>query len=232
MIKLGIYVISYGRSDEIKTYKKVPASTYVVRKSQEKDYKKAGIKNIWAIQDDLIDSWVKVMNYILDNAPETMIVIMDDDLDEFHYVCQQNWEIHDTDIIEDELVRIAQIIYDMEIGHGMLCFRANPRNYAEEFLWHGIGGGTYWFNREKCTSRFCPEAYAVADAEFQLQELLTNRIILFPKYLVASTSYNSGTNSQARTMDKVKDSIEWVAQKWGKYFVVTDKLKTKIKITR
>tara|TARA_R110002126_G_scaffold93089_4_gene220745 strand:+ start:760 stop:1458 length:699 start_codon:yes stop_codon:yes gene_type:complete len=232
MIKLGIYVISYGRSDEIKTAKSVPSSTYVVRKSQEKAYKKAGIKNIWAIEDEKINSWTNVMNYILDNAPETCVVIMDDDLEDFSYVGTQAWKVEDTDIIEDELVRLSQIVYDLDIGHGILGFRPNPRNYAEEFLWHGTGGGTYFFNLDKCKSRFVPEAYASADLELQLQELLTNRIILFPKYFVASTSYNSGTNSQARTMTKVVDSIRWVQNKWGKYFLVTEKLKTRIKVVR
>ncbi len=232
MMDIGLYVISYGRSDAIKTYYSVPSATYVVRKSEEAAYNDTDVEHVWGVKDDLIDSWSKVMNYILDNAKEKAICIMDDDLDGFFYVCKTAWRIDDRNLIRDELWRIAQMVHDLEIGHGLLAFSPDPKKYHKEFAFNGTGGGTYFFNLDKCKSRFNPEAYAVADAEFQLQELLANRIVLYPSYIVGTTEFNTGTNSQQRTLQKVTDSIIWTKLKWGKYFGVTDAGKTKINIKR
>ncbi|MCA9497125.1 MAG: hypothetical protein KC589_09340 [Nanoarchaeota archaeon] len=231
-MEVGLYVISYNRWNEINTYKFVPTSTYVVRKSQEENYKKAGIKKIWAVEDDLIDSWVNVMNYVVENAKENNIVIMDDDIIGFSYVHKIADWIEDTEIIRDELERISTIIYDLELGHGLFNFTPDARKYSQEFAFHGTGGSVYFFNREKVKSKFFNEAYAVADAEFQLQELLENRIVIYPQYITSKSNYNQGSNTQKRTLQKVNDSILWTKRKWGKYFDVNEKWKTKIKIKR
>ena len=79
-LHLGVYVPSYQRyDDKERIYDHLEYCTYVVRKSEEELYRKNGIENIWAIEDELIDSMHKVFQYIIDNAPEDIVVIIDDD---------------------------------------------------------------------------------------------------------------------------------------------------------
>ena len=68
---LGIYVQSYNRYDKILTQDLFEECTYVVRKSEEKFYKEAGVKKIWAVDDELINSAIKTYWYIVDNALES-----------------------------------------------------------------------------------------------------------------------------------------------------------------
>ena len=47
----NIYVPSYGRAATTKTFKLLEYCTYVVRKSQEEEYRARGIESIWAVDD-------------------------------------------------------------------------------------------------------------------------------------------------------------------------------------
>ena len=230
---IGIYVPSYNRWDAINTIKCVPNATYVVRQSQQDKYKEAGIKNIWAVEDNLINSWCNVMNYIKDNAPETLITIMDDDILNFFYVSDDIVNITDPEITEMELARILTIMHDLEIGFGALMFDYDPKKYSQEFKFAGTLGAVYFFNRDKVKGKFHNEASAVADAEFELQELLINRIVLLPKYIVPMALYNKGKNTQNRSLKVQHESCVWTKLKWGKYFDYNLRTrKTKIKVKR
>ena len=64
-VTLGIYVQSYKRYDKILTQDLFEECTYVVRKSEEESYRQAGVKNIWAVDDEKIDNAIKTYWYIL-----------------------------------------------------------------------------------------------------------------------------------------------------------------------
>lgn len=69
----NIYVASYHRWNTTTVWKYLEYCTYVVRKSEEEAYRSVGIQNILAVEDDLICSFVKVHNWLIDNAPEVLI---------------------------------------------------------------------------------------------------------------------------------------------------------------
>lgn len=233
MSKIGLYCPSYNRWNEIKTKNIVPSITYVVRKSQEDFYREAGVDNIWAVEDDKINSWCNVMNYIIDNSKEELITIMDDDISTFYFVTDEAIEVKDSDVIENEFVRNLNVMNDLDIGFGALFFNYDPKVYNKEIQFSGTLGSVYFFNKKTLKARFKNEAYAVADAELELQELLVNRIVYLPRFFKARADYNSGSNTQSRTTKKVTDSFLWTKLKWGKYFVYDEKkLKTKIKVDR
>ena len=91
----NIYVRSYNRWDTITTGKIVEYCTYVVRKSQADKYKEAGVENVWGIEDELINSGEKVLNYLIENAPEDVICVLDDDLYYFRYRLDEYEKITD-----------------------------------------------------------------------------------------------------------------------------------------
>ena len=73
-VTLGIYVQSYKRSDKILTANLLEDCTYVVRKSEEEDYRKAGIKKIWAIDDELINNAIKTYWYIQNESGSKLLL--------------------------------------------------------------------------------------------------------------------------------------------------------------
>lgn len=233
MKTLGIYVPSYNRPDAIITAKAVPSATYVVRKSQEEAYRQGGVQNILAVDDDQINSWAKVMTYIYTQTPEDVVVTLDDDITHFVYRTKENHRIENPQIVEDELVRISQLVSDLKIGYGSLTFTPSPWSYTGEFRFSGNAGSVFFFNKEHVKGKYDPKAGAYADTDFQLQELLSNRITLIPQYLVAVAKLNKGRDTQARDSSVAIASAEYMKAKWGRYYSYNEKTrKTKVNVER
>lgn len=218
-LTLGIYVPSCGRADTTKTYKFLERCTYVVRKSEEEEYRKAGIKDIWAVEDSEIDSFVKVSNYIIDHAPEDIIFTIDDDVTKFLYRQERKEEIKDNGTIMAEIERIAQVLADLDLGMAAEDACSTPWNYTGEFDFKGTTGAIRWFNKKAFKSRFDDRVYHNCDIDVELQELVRNRVILRPLYLIvdAGTDTNKGGNS-SKTRQEQKDCVTEMKRKWGKYF--------------
>jgi hypothetical protein len=218
-LRLGIYVPSCGRAKTTNTYKLIDDCTYVVRKSEEEEYRKAGIHKIWAVDDELIDNYVKVSNYINDNSEEDIIFTIDDDVDAFLYRLDKTVKIEDKDIILSEIERIAQIIVDLNIGFGAEDAAITPWNYVSEFTFKGTTGAMRWYNKKAYKSRYDEKVYHNCDLDVMLHELLVNRIILRPMYFCvdAKTDTNEGGNSSKTRQDQI-DCANEMKRRWGRHF--------------
>lgn len=219
-LTVGIYVPSYRRSNRILTQNLFEECTYMVRKSQEEDYRKAGVKNIWAVEDELVNNGIKAYYYIIDNAQEDIVVVADDDIPDAAYLLKETEMLHQNkELITDEVYRIAQIIYDLGIGLAYVAPTTIPYNYTQEFAWKGIPGAVKWFNKAVFKARYDYFVSENFDIDIIMQELLVNRITLMPKYLnfKADTDTNSGGNS-SRLRKTQLASLENMQAKWGKYF--------------
>jgi hypothetical protein len=236
-VKARIYVPSYHRSNAIKTYHLLEECTYVVRKSEEEAYLKAGIKkkDLWAVDDELINGGDVVVWYIIENAPEDLICICDDDFDDFKYMIDYSWEIgKDKEIITAEIERQLQLISDLGIGLGFLTPTCIPYNYDKEFGFKGIVGAVKFINRKVFKAKYDPLVAENFDIDMTLQELLHNRIVLVPKYFYDKSrmDVNAGGNSERRRQDQI-DSVMNMKAKWGQYFDYNwDKNKPNIKVRR
>ena len=236
-VSFGIYVPSYKRSNRILTYHLIEKCTYMVRESEKQAYLDAGIKeeDLWSVQDEFINSGEKAYFYIIENAPEEIIVIADDDIEDFRYMLDTVENIGcDKEIITSELERIAQIIYDLKIGHAFIGPNAIPYMYDREFAFKGIPGAVKWYNRSVFKGKLDPKVVENFDIDIILQELLHNRICLYPKYLYdkGQIDVNAGGNSSRRRQDQL-DSIINMQAKWGRYFDYDlNKNKPKINVDR
>ena len=218
---LGIYVPSYHRADCIKTDRILNECTYVVRESEADLYRAAGVRKVLPAPDDQIDSLPKVRQWIIDNTPEDIVVQIDDDLDRFSYVNKNNMVvIDDPDVIDGELVRIAQILSDLDLGFASIRMQESVIKYNEEFRFQSTIGLVCWFNKSALKGRYDPEVKFKADTDFQLQELLKNRVIIVPEYLRAKAKYdkNSGGNNVSKNSTAVESTVEYLKNKWGKYY--------------
>lgn len=218
MATFNIYVPSYHRWETTNVYKNLEYCTYVVRKSEERFYKALGV-NVLAVDDDLINSFAKVQNYIIEHAPEDVVCVLDDDIENFYYRLEKNERISNPVTVTMELERLGQLCYDLDIGLLGCPIRNIPWGYTAEFHFSGMIGPIRFYNRKKITkSRYIQMSF-FGDTDFVLQELLNNRIILRPDYLVtdAQLETNKGGMNQRRNKAIQLQNYDKLKEKWGKY---------------
>lgn len=229
----NIYVASYHRWNTTTVWKQLEYCTYVVRKSEEEAYREAGIQSILAVEDDQICSFVKVHNWLIDNAPEDIICVLDDDIETFYYRLSRKEKLKNPMTITREMERFGQMIADLDIGLMGSPITAVPY-YHMEFKFSGTIGPIRIYNRAKLKSRYIEMPF-FTDTDFVLQELLNNRIILHPEYFVsdAHLEVNKGGMNMARHKRNQNESYRKLREKWGKYVVYNPKNNvTKIVVSR
>lgn len=219
MSTFNIYVASYKRADTTVVYKLLEYCTYVVRKSEEEDYRKAGIKDILAVDDELICSFAKVQNWIIQNAKEDVVCVLDDDIESFAYCLDEQIKINDKVVATRELERISQLAYDLDIALCGTRIALIPYGYNSEFRFSAMICPVRIYNRKLIKSRY-ENIRFFGDTDFVLQELLNNRIILRPNYFGgnAKIETNKGGMNIKRTKS-IQESIykTYLKPKWGKY---------------
>ena len=220
-VSFGIYIPSYKRANLCITHRWLEYYRYVVRKSEEQAYLDAGIapENLLAVQDDLIDGMVKVNQWLIDNAEEDIICILDDDIRRMVYRLDKAEDMPGPETVTAELERVAQTMIDLRIGFGAVDATVTPWNYDAEFGFRGCAGAVRWINRMVFKARCVPELEYNYDLDLVLQELMFNRIILKPKYICAmdvADKTEGGASDKSRS-DQIA-SVELMKAKWGKYF--------------
>lgn len=235
MSTFNIYVASYKRADTTIVHKLLEYCTYVVRKSEESDYRKAGIENIWAVDDELVCSFAKVQNYIIENAPEDVVCVLDDDIESFAYCIEDQVKIKDIETPTRELERISQLAFDLDIAVCGTRIALIPYGYNGEFCFSAMIGPIRIYNRKLVKARYESIRF-FGDTDFVLQELLENRIILRPNYFGgnAKIETNKGGMNIKRTKT-IQENLykQYLKPKWGKYIDFnTKKNITKICVKR
>lgn len=216
---LGIYIPSYRRAKTATTHQFLEYFQYVVRKTEEEDYRTAGVPNIFAVDDGLIGGLTEVNQWLIDNAHEQIICILDDDIHHFYYRLERQESITDPVLITSEIERIAQLMLDLEIGFAATDATTSIWNYDAEFSFKGTAGAVRWVNRNVFKARCKKELEYNYDLDLVLQELLVNRIILKPRYFCSKglTDVNEGGASSKDRQDQIV-SINLMKAKWGRYF--------------
>ena len=145
--------------------------------------------------------------------------MIDDDIKGFVYRLEENEQISDPDVVYDELIRLSQIVVDLNIGYLSTPSDMNPRYYDREFKFCGVTGPVRIINKEKCQSRF-NEIPFLNDVDFELQELLKNRIILIPNYFCADAflDTNAGGSNDNKSLKQYYVANDTMKNKWGKYY--------------
>lgn len=217
----AVYVISVGRwARGVVTGKNLVSYRYVVRKSQEEQYRSNGFGDVLAVEDELINSYGKVFNYLVENAKEDVIAIVDDDIDHFVYRTDKLEDITDPEIVQAELMRLGQIIFDLNIGLCAGTPNGNIYSFNGEFAWSGIPGAWKVVNRRCIKARMDPSIGRNMDIDYVMQENLYNRIVLHERYLTSKEHRDEMTNTTGTVVSKndIDVGLEKMELKWGKYF--------------
>ena len=219
-VTLGIYVQSYHRYNKILTQDLLEDCTYVVRASEEQLYRDAGVKKVWAAPDDEVNNAIKTYWWIVDNAPEDIVFIADDDIEDMCYRIDDITRLNkDKDTIMAEIERIAQLMVDLNVGYACIDATGIPYGYDGEFAFKGTSGSMKWVYKKVLKARPDENCKYNYDLDLILQELLHNRIVLKPRYITCRDyqDTNAGGDSSKLRQEQI-DSIENMKRKWGKYF--------------
>lgn len=218
-VSVGFYTPSYKRPRNTTTKDLIPFTTYVVRASEEAEYRKAGIERIIAVEDSLIDCNTKARQWIIDNTPEPIIVMTDDDELKCVYRILNVVDMSQDEMF-DEIYRLAQIMYDLGIGYGGFAQNLGPFNYHDEFQFNKIIGAFFIVNKEVYKAEMDLEANWNEDTDRTLQELLLNRIVLQMNYVchVHLMDTNTGGDSFQKDTRKLAKVHEYMKRKWGKHY--------------
>ncbi len=149
---------------------------------------------VWAVEDELICGLTEVNQWLIDNAPEDVIAILDDDIHHFYYRMYETVSLEAPEVVTAELERIGQLMSDLKIGFGATDATIRPWNYDCEFSFKGCAGAVRWVNRPVFKAKCHKELEYNYDLDLVLQELLVNRVILKPKYFCSKglTDTNEG----------------------------------------
>lgn len=205
--------------------------TYVVRESEAEAYREAGVDDMLVIpQDAKLHCGTKIWNFmttlwwIIENTPEDVIFIADDDIDHFVYRLDDNTNItvdnfdNPKRVTTEEIERIAQLLVDLNLGFA--CDNPQPALYVydREISFKGMPGGIRWINKRALKAKFDPKDWATSDVDMMLQELMMNRIILLPKYFHSASIKDK--NKGGTTVDSLLNLKFRLAMKnkWGKYY--------------
>lgn len=222
-ISFNIYCMSRKRSHAILTERLFEYCTYVVREEELEDYRKAGVKNIISIPDGEVNDFMSTLYWIINNTPEDVIFIADDDIEKFVYRMDDTKYLEDIDgnpdieKITSEVERIAQLIYDLNIGFAFDQPTLAPYAYDKEFAFVGCPGHIRWINKAALKATYDPQDPASGDVDMMMQEILSNRIIIQPRYLCVK-AYMDTNEGAYRLRSEHINYVESMKNKWGRYY--------------
>lgn len=223
--------MSYRRANKIMTKDLVEYCTYVVREEEAQQYRDAGVTDLLVIPTEATTStgcrifnWVTTFFWIVENTPEEVICVLDDDIMTFLYrtinrVNMKKDIPNHIEVATSEIERIGQLIVDLNLGFACDTPNAALYAYQQEFGFKGTPGSVRWVNKSAFKAVCKPEDDAASDVDIVMQELLRNRIILQPKYFIANNIMytNEGGSSHITSEDNEQYKLA-MKNKWGRYF--------------
>jgi hypothetical protein len=220
--QVAFYIPSFRRAKGVTTLKIVPHGTLVVPKSQEAEYREAnpGAK-IWAIPDEADGNAAKKRNYILKNAPEKYIVMMDDDYSTFGRFFGARGKVSMFGREIEEITENAFILCD-DLGTGLWGVNQldDPqayRHYTPFSLTSPILGPFMGFVCSDDMPLFDERLYLKEDYDYSIQACLKyRRILRINRYFYQVEHIgNKGGCVSERTREREQEQINLLVEKWG-----------------
>lgn len=221
---IGYYSPSYKRPNGVITQERYPEVVYVVRESDADEYINNGHK-CWVVPDSAQGNVCRIRNYILDNAPEEKIVLMDDDISGIG-----KWERQTERILnDDEFYQFCEIGFIMAEdigvkywGMNLLMDKGAYREYTPFSLKSVILGPFQAFNN--LDLRYDENLPLKEDYDLSLQVLNKYRKTLrFNAYhYIAKQHTNLGGCADYRTREREKEQMDLLIKKWGSDIVKID----------
>jgi len=215
---MKIYVPSYKRAGDVLTRKVIPDSILAIHEFEKDDYKKKEGGELLIIPDDLRGNIAKVRNFILDNANDDKIVMVDDDVRSFGY--HEDCSQHEMDY--NRLLDFIDNGYSMceELGCRLwgINLQSDPKFYRERhpitFLGAVLGTFSCHFKPEL---RYDEGLFLNEDYDFFLKNIKKYRKVLrFKKYYYIANHLNkAGGCGSYRMKDTEIEQAKIMQKRWG-----------------
>ena len=153
-ILFNIYCMSYKRQDKILTKHLFEYCTYIVREKEADTYRRAGIDDMLVIPEGEVRNFISTLYWLIQHAPEGVIFVADDDIKKFVYRLYTFTYLEtkdgspDKEKIISEVERIAQLIYDLDIGYVFDQPTLALYAYTSEFGFVDMPRHMRWINQK------------------------------------------------------------------------------------
>ena len=220
-----IYVASYKRADICKTHKYLKDITYVVMEKEKKEYEKVH-KNLWVVPNEVQGNLARVWNFILDNAPEENIILIDDDIKHFgRYNCNKSFKLNESEVYKmiEEGIQLAKDLKVVYWGLNCLADKGAYREYTPFGLTSYIGGP--FQAHRKNDLRYDEEIFLKEDYDMSLQVLNKHRknLRMNMYHYVCEQATIKGGCADYRNVEKEIKQNNLLQKKWGNKIVKFDK---------
>jgi hypothetical protein len=220
----NIYAPSYKRPDVCKTHKYFPGVTYVVRESEAEEYKKVHDK-LWIVPDSAQGNLCKIRNYILDNAKEENVILIDDDIKYFGRWNGNKYRRLDADGFLNMILEGIQLAEDLDIhfwGVNCLADKGAFREYSPFGMCQYIGGP--FQAHRKNDLRYDEIIYLKEDYDMSLQVLNKYRknLRMNMYHYVCEQATLKGGCAEYRNVEREMEQNQMFRKKWGSKIVKFD----------
>ncbi len=214
---------SWKRADTCFTHKYLPVR-YVVCSSQADEYRANGL-DVWECPDSAQGSVCRVRNWILDNADDERVLILDDDI---HYLGRWNGNKHHK-MTTDEALEFIEHGFNLAEQLGVRMWGINIiqdkgayREYTP-FSMNNVVLGPFggFLNADL---RYDENLPLKEDYDLSLQMLNKYRKILRINYAhyVCKQHTNLGGCASYRTINREREQFDLLAAKWGDQIIRRD----------
>lgn len=236
--KITVYSPTYKRAQDIMTHEKMPYVKYVVGEFEIDEYMKHNPDlNYVLAPNSAQGSTSRIRNWILDNAKTDKIVMVDDDFSGFgRWIVNEDNRKEHKKLSNDEIVEFLIHGFNLAAEMGVKFWGVNCiqdpmsyRDYTPFKLTAFIGGPFQAFI--KMDLRYDERIPLKEDYDLSLQVLNKYRKVLrFSAYhYFVKQCENQGGCAAFRTIEREKEQMQILQNKWGTKIVKTDSGNSQVK---
>lgn len=215
---MKIFIPSYKRAGRVKTRETIDGGVLAVHEFEAEEYEEKEGGELLIIPDKLRGNIAKVRNYILENANDDEIVMMDDDISEIGF----HENMNQIPIIPEKIIKFLkngyQMAKDLKVSLWGVNLQSDPKFYREYSPFSLLSPilGTFSCHY-KPKIKYDENLFLNEDYDFFLKTINKNRKTLrFNKYYYkADHLVKSGGCGAYRLKDFEIEQAEKMQSRWG-----------------
>ena len=223
---MKIFAPSYKRSEGVKTHNVLPDIVYCVHEFEAEKYIEKGY-NVQVLPDNTRGNIARVRNYILDHFIQDVGLIIGDDIEGIKYWSKDNGlpkakSVENvTEFIEEGFALCEQFGCKLW-GINIIGDKGSYREYSPFSLTNTISGSFMGFINNSL--RFDERLPLKEDYDYSIQNCNEYRKLLRLNYayMIKKDHGNKGGCADYRTIEREREQLKLLQNKWGKKIVKND----------
>ncbi len=224
---MKIYAPSYKRANGVKTHKLIPDVIYCVHEFEAHEYIDKGY-NVEVMPDEVGGNIARVRNYIKDNYIKDKGLMIDDDIEGLKVWgwddgLPQAVDVEDIEEFIEQGFNLCEQFGCRLWGINIIGDKGSYREYTPFSLTNTISGSFMGFlNNELSFDETMP---LKEDYDYSIQNANVYRKLLRINYayMIKKDHKNKGGCADYRTVEREKENMKLLQNKWGRKIVKQDK---------